>query len=624
MFLSPTRTVGSLVCVAALVLSSCTSGEEADPSAGPTTSDPGLQIAAPIDCAVNAYCAVGLADVYGVDIGQNIQPKGRIADSVAALKQGEVDLAVVFSASPYVTDPGLVVVEDDQQMIAADNVVTAYRRSLRELYGQALGDELDALAELITPEALAALDAELSIGVRPAIAARRWLDERAAAPGDVEDVPGPVLTIGTADFLESRALGQVLSGYLDDRGFSTKVRSLPGGRPQVVDALANGDIDLAPEYTAALLEYLNGNAGEAGQDSTANYRRLAQFTELIGVKLANMASAISNNVFVTTPEKADELDLRALSDLATMRLPEAATDPRPGISTERPELGVLVRAVDHQLASGSSGPEVRDLQLRLQELDFDVSVTGDFDADTIAAVREFQGQQGIAPTGVVRRSTEKALADPQPVDDPNPVKPGDPGATDPPGTSGGSKVIYLTFDDGPAVTYTLQILDLLDQYDAKATFFELGENATAHPELTKAVLKRGHALASHTWDHADMTTLSANALQSEIRHTSEALAKLAGKEMTCLRPPYGAVNDNVKAAIAGNDLTMWLWNIDPQDWNRPGVPAIVNNVVSNARPGAVSLMHDGGGDRSQSVAALRQILPRLAKQGYRFESLPGC
>jgi peptidoglycan/xylan/chitin deacetylase (PgdA/CDA1 family) len=290
----------------------------------------------------------------------------------------------------------------------------------------------------------------------------------------------------------------------------------------------------------------------------------------------------------------------------------------------------MVRAVGHQLASGSTGPEVRDLQERLARLGYDTEVTGAYDARTVAAVRRFQSSQGLVSDGVTGPATAKALASPaEAVKDPEPVEPGDGAAVAPPRTSrsaggGGGKVIYLTFDDGPAVTYTRQVLDLLDRYDAKATFFQLGQNATAHPALTQEVIRRGHAVGSHTWDHADMRRLSGSALDHEITSTSTALEKLIGRPVTCLRPPYGALDKEARAAIARRGLDLQLWDIDPQDWNRPGVASIVSNIVGNARPGAVSLMHDGGGNRSQSVAALAQILPRLKAKGYRFASLPGC
>ncbi|HYN67531.1 MAG TPA: polysaccharide deacetylase family protein, partial [Ornithinibacter sp.] len=423
-------------------------------------------------------------------------------------------------------------------------------------------------------------------------------------------------------------------GYLNRRGYPTTVSELTGGRAALVDALANGDVDLAVEYSASLLEYLNGFAGEAGTDADATSARLAEYLDLIGVAAVAPAPATSTNVFMTTKEVAEQRGLSSLSDLAGTGLPVAVTEAAttaPGPRAE-PELGIMVRAVGHQLASGSAGPEVRDVQERLSRLGFATEVNGTYDGGTIDAVRGFQASQGLATDGVVGPETAAALASPATtVDDPQPVRPGDGEAVDPPraptkapGGAAGGKVLYLTFDDGPAVTYTRQILDLLDRYDAKATFFQLGQNASAHPDLTREVIRRGHAVGSHTWDHADMRRLSRTALDHEITTTSTTLEKLTGRPITCLRPPYGALNGQARAAVKRAGLDLQLWNIDPQDWNRPGVSAIVRDVVGNARAGRVSLMHDGGGNRSQSVAALAQILPRLTAKGYRFESLPGC
>lgn len=188
----------------------------------------------------------------------------------------------------------------------------------------------------------------------------------------------------------------------------------------------------------------------------------------------------------------------------------------------------------------------------------------------------------------------------------------------------GAKVIHLTFDDGPTVKYTPKVLDLLDEYGAQATFFQVGTSATAHPALTRAVVERGHALGSHTWNHVDLRNLSRQRVNRQITRTSDALEKISGRPITCLRPPYGAVNSRVKSAIRAKHLALKLWDIDPRDWKRPGVRAITRRVVSRADPGDVSLMHDGGGNRSQSVRALERILRKLSKAGYRFETLPGC
>jgi peptidoglycan-N-acetylglucosamine deacetylase len=186
------------------------------------------------------------------------------------------------------------------------------------------------------------------------------------------------------------------------------------------------------------------------------------------------------------------------------------------------------------------------------------------------------------------------------------------------------KVIYLTFDDGPTVTHTVRILSLLDEYDARATFFQVGENATAHAGLTRAVVERGHALGNHSWNHRDMRKLSPGRLNRQITRTSDALHRITGGPITCLRPPYGAVNGRVRSAVRREKLAVKMWDVDPRDWKRPGAAAIARRVVSKADPGDVVLMHDGGGNRAQSVRALDRILRSLGKKGYRFETLPGC
>jgi len=188
----------------------------------------------------------------------------------------------------------------------------------------------------------------------------------------------------------------------------------------------------------------------------------------------------------------------------------------------------------------------------------------------------------------------------------------------------GAKVIYLTFDDGPTAAYMKRILDVLDEYDAKATFFQVGENATAHPELTRSVIERGHALGNHSWNHRDLRRLSRGRLNWQITRTSAVLERIAGRPITCLRPPYGAMNDRVRSTIRDKKLALMLWDIDPRDWKRPGSAAIARRIVSRADPGDVILMHDGGGNRSQSVRALRSILRSLSKRESEFKTLPGC
>ncbi|MBO3735063.1 polysaccharide deacetylase family protein [Glycomyces niveus] len=182
--------------------------------------------------------------------------------------------------------------------------------------------------------------------------------------------------------------------------------------------------------------------------------------------------------------------------------------------------------------------------------------------------------------------------------------------------------IFLTFDDGPGGANTDQILEVLAANNAKATFFMIGQNAQRDPARVQAVLDAGHALGNHTWDHPDMTTLTRAQMDSQIGR-SQTLLESHGAEVNCFRPPYGAYNSTVDAATTAAGLKRQMWNEDTRDWARPGVDAIVN-VLLGATPGDVVLMHDGGGDRSQTVAALEIALPQLIEKGYNFGITPKC
>jgi peptidoglycan/xylan/chitin deacetylase (PgdA/CDA1 family) len=182
----------------------------------------------------------------------------------------------------------------------------------------------------------------------------------------------------------------------------------------------------------------------------------------------------------------------------------------------------------------------------------------------------------------------------------------------------GRKRIALTIDDGPSPEYTPQVLRLLEKYKVTATFSMIGLEAAAHPGLVREVAARGHQIANHTWSHPDLVYLSPAAVADQISRATGAIHRATGRVPALFRAPYGAWSPAVLRQCAQAGMTPLDWSVDPRDWSRPGVAAIVGNIMRNTRTGSIILEHDGGGDRSQTVAALKIVLPRLLDAGYRF------
>jgi len=182
----------------------------------------------------------------------------------------------------------------------------------------------------------------------------------------------------------------------------------------------------------------------------------------------------------------------------------------------------------------------------------------------------------------------------------------------------GRKRVALTIDDGPSPEYTPQVLRLLEKYRVTATFSMIGLEAAAYPGLVREVAAAGHKIANHTWSHLDLVYLPPAAVADQIGRATGAIHKATGKVPALFRAPYGAWSPVVLRECAQAGMTPLDWSVDPRDWSRPGVAAIVGNIMRNTRTGSIILEHDGGGDRSQTVAALKIVLPRLLDAGYRF------
>jgi cellulose synthase/poly-beta-1,6-N-acetylglucosamine synthase-like glycosyltransferase/peptidoglycan/xylan/chitin deacetylase (PgdA/CDA1 family) len=185
-------------------------------------------------------------------------------------------------------------------------------------------------------------------------------------------------------------------------------------------------------------------------------------------------------------------------------------------------------------------------------------------------------------------------------------------------------LVALTFDDGPDPTWTPQVLAVLARYGVPGTFFEIGMNAEANPDLVRAVISSGNIVANHTYSHLDLTAIPQWRATLEIRADNWVIQGITGREPVLFRSPYGAQELTDAQSASRQDLAAALgmqpvgWNVDSLDWTRPGVARIIDNATSSTAAEQVILLHDGGGDRSQTIAALPGIIERLRARGYEF------
>lgn len=172
--------------------------------------------------------------------------------------------------------------------------------------------------------------------------------------------------------------------------------------------------------------------------------------------------------------------------------------------------------------------------------------------------------------------------------------------------------IAITFDDGPDPVYTPQLLDGLKERGAKASFFLMGKQAEAYPELVRRIQEEGHLIGNHTYSHIQLNKKNRETFKAELVKTNELLYEITGEEVQFVRPPYGSWDKGLET-----ELTMLpvLWTIDPTDWSSRNVPAIVKKVTDKAKENAVILMHD---EFPTSVTAALEIVDILQKQGYEF------
>ncbi len=178
-----------------------------------------------------------------------------------------------------------------------------------------------------------------------------------------------------------------------------------------------------------------------------------------------------------------------------------------------------------------------------------------------------------------------------------------------------NKYIALTFDDGPEVETTDRILNILDQYDAKATFFMLSKNATAHPDIAKRVADQGHEIANHSITHANLNAVNNNQVKQEITESKKQIEEVTGKTPTLFRPPYGSSNNYVETVAQETNQAIAMWSIDTYDWQHLNANRTIQTIKNEVRPGSIILMHD---IHATTADAVPQIMEYLTNEGYEF------
>ena len=336
----------------------------------------------------------------------------------------------------------------------------------------------------------------------------------------------------------------------------------------------------------------------------------------------------------------DDAFLRASRDFlqGVDRAPGATLAPAgPAALQEGPPASFF--AEGHVLGSGDRGRHVKAIHQRLARipaLEF-----GDpgryFDAyheATRRAIVKFQVDRGLAPSGVVDAATwdalEAARLAPRDVEEeaaPPSSAPPVVTARRPSHGAAGHSVVYLTFDDGPHPDFTPLTMDILARYGARATFFVVGAEVERYPKLAAALAAAGHQLANHTFNHPALDEISRDTYLAEISATDAAIRAAAGdaaRPTRCVRPPYGAIGADTTAIAAELGKSIVMWDIDPQDWRQPQADQIAQHILANVVPGSIILMHDGGGSRTQTVAALEMVLAELAARSFAFRIVPAC
>lgn len=187
------------------------------------------------------------------------------------------------------------------------------------------------------------------------------------------------------------------------------------------------------------------------------------------------------------------------------------------------------------------------------------------------------------------------------------------------------KRIAITFDDGPNEEYTPKLLDILSNYDAKATFFLIGKNVSEEPDIARRIHAEGHEIGNHTYSHPVLPLVSRKEVHKQLESTNSIIKDAVGTKPVYFRPPMGLFTPAILDIIESNGLQTVIGEVYPRDPNRPGKDKIIKRVLTRVKPGSIIIMHDGGTwgnfDRNQTIEAVPIIIEKLQAKGYRFVTL---
>jgi len=257
-------------------------------------------------------------------------------------------------------------------------------------------------------------------------------------------------------------------------------------------------------------------------------------------------------------------------------------------------------------------------------VEFDQGLVGDEDLGPVALAVDPTGL--LSPLGESARSAATDPSDPgltPPTPTATPTATPAPDATGPPPNASGvdcaeEQCVALTFDDGP-VQGTADLLDVLAEKGVGATFFVVGSNAAAQPDLLARMVQEGHVVGNHTEDHPDLTKLGRAAVRDEIEQVNDTVQAATGVRPTLLRPPYGAVNDTVDEVSADLGMAQVLWNVDPEDWKDRDSATVEKRVISSTGVGDIVLSHDIHETTREAYAS---IIDQLQAEGYVLVTVP--